>query len=83
MIWVWIIIIGGVAGWLAGLIIKGRAFGIMGNIVVGIVGAVLGGWLFDQLRVWPRRRTARCASRIAGWCDRTACSGRRDQEEVN
>jgi uncharacterized membrane protein YeaQ/YmgE (transglycosylase-associated protein family) len=34
-----------VAGWLAGLIVKGYGFGLIGNIVVGIVGAVLAGWL--------------------------------------
>lgn len=37
------LIIGGVAGWLAGLLVKGFGFGIIGNIVVGIVGAVIAG----------------------------------------
>ncbi len=36
------LVIGAVAGWLAGKIMKGRGFGILGNIVVGVVGAVLG-----------------------------------------
>jgi uncharacterized membrane protein YeaQ/YmgE (transglycosylase-associated protein family) len=45
------IIIGGVAGWLAGLILKGGGFGIVGNIIVGILGAVLGGWLFGVLGI--------------------------------
>lgn len=43
--WVWFLFIGGVIGWLAGLIIRGRGFGILGDIVVGIVGAMLGGWI--------------------------------------
>jgi uncharacterized membrane protein YeaQ/YmgE (transglycosylase-associated protein family) len=43
--WVWFLFIGGVIGWLAGLIIRGRGFGIIGDIVVGIVGAILGGWI--------------------------------------
>jgi len=43
--WVWFLFIGGVIGWLAGLIIRGRGFGIIGDIVVGIVGAMLGGWM--------------------------------------
>lgn len=43
--WIWFLFIGGVIGWLAGLIIKGRGFGILGDIVVGIVGAMLGGWI--------------------------------------
>ena len=43
--WVWFLFIGGVIGWLAGLITRGRGFGIIGDIVVGIVGAMLGGWM--------------------------------------
>ena len=43
--WVWFLFIGGVIGWLAGLIIRGRGFGIIGDILVGIVGAMLGGWM--------------------------------------
>ncbi|MGI5310011.1 GlsB/YeaQ/YmgE family stress response membrane protein, partial [Rheinheimera sp. WS51] len=43
------LIIGAVAGWLAGLIMKGRGFGLLGNMVVGIVGAFLGGFLFGIL----------------------------------
>lgn len=42
------IVIGAVAGWLAGLIVKGYGFGILGNIAVGIVGAIIGGWLFGS-----------------------------------
>ena len=34
--WVWFLIIGAVIGWLAGLIIRGRGFGIIGDIIVGI-----------------------------------------------
>jgi len=43
--WLWFLFIGGVIGWLAGLIIRGRGFGVLGDIVIGIVGAVLGGWI--------------------------------------
>jgi len=43
--WLWFFFIGGVIGWLAGLIVRGRGFGIIGDIVVGIVGAMLGGWI--------------------------------------
>ena len=45
---VWIIV-GAVAGWLAGLLVRGFGFGLFGNIVIGILGAVLGGWLFGAL----------------------------------
>lgn len=47
---IWLIV-GGVAGFLAGLIVKGYGLGIIGNIVVGIVGAVLAGWLLPMLGV--------------------------------
>ena len=40
------LVIGAVAGWLAGTIMKGGGFGLLGNIVVGIVGGILGGFLF-------------------------------------
>lgn len=39
------LIIGAIAGWLAGLVVKGRGFGLLGDIVVGIVGAIIGGYL--------------------------------------
>jgi uncharacterized membrane protein YeaQ/YmgE (transglycosylase-associated protein family) len=47
---IWLII-GGVAGWLAGVIVKGYGFGIIGNIFVGIVGSFLGGWLLSYFGV--------------------------------
>ena len=40
------LLIGGVAGWLAGQIMKGGGLSIIGNIVVGVIGAVLGVWIF-------------------------------------
>jgi len=45
------LVIGGLAGWLAGKIMKGRGFGLLGNIVVGIIGGVLGGFLFGLLGI--------------------------------
>lgn len=46
LIW---IIVGAVAGWLAGLVVRGFGFGLVGNIIVGILGAILGGWLFGAI----------------------------------
>ena len=43
---IYFLLIGLAAGWLAGKIVKGHSFGILGNLVVGVVGAVLGGFLF-------------------------------------
>ena len=51
MEFVWFIIVGLVAGWLAGVIMKGGGFGVVGDIVVGIIGALLGGWLFSTMGV--------------------------------
>jgi uncharacterized membrane protein YeaQ/YmgE (transglycosylase-associated protein family) len=45
----WFLIVGLVAGWLAGVLVKGGGFGVIGDIVVGVIGAVLGGWLFSTL----------------------------------
>ena len=45
------LLIGAIAGWLAGLIVRGFGFGLLGNIVVGIVGAFLAGWLLPTLGV--------------------------------
>ena len=45
------LVIGGVAGWLAGFLFKGGGFGLIGNIIVGLLGALLGGWLFGLLNI--------------------------------
>ncbi|MEN9202408.1 MAG: GlsB/YeaQ/YmgE family stress response membrane protein [Thermostichus sp. DG_1_6_bins_120] len=45
----WFLLIGALAGWLAGYIRRGYGFGLIGNIVVGICGAFVGGYLFDLL----------------------------------
>jgi uncharacterized membrane protein YeaQ/YmgE (transglycosylase-associated protein family) len=47
----WFLVIGGLAGWIAGLIMRGGGFGIIGNIIIGVIGALLGGLLFDLLGI--------------------------------
>jgi uncharacterized membrane protein YeaQ/YmgE (transglycosylase-associated protein family) len=47
----WFLIVGLVAGWLAGLLVKGGGFGLIGDLVVGVIGAFLGGFLFSTLGV--------------------------------
>jgi uncharacterized membrane protein YeaQ/YmgE (transglycosylase-associated protein family) len=44
-----ILLIGAVAGWLAGLIVQGTGFGLLGDIVIGIAGAFIASWLFPRL----------------------------------
>jgi uncharacterized membrane protein YeaQ/YmgE (transglycosylase-associated protein family) len=45
------LIIGALAGWLGGLLIRGGGFGLIGDILVGIVGAFIGGWLAGLLGI--------------------------------
>ena len=45
------LLIGAIAGWLAGQLTKGGGFGIIKNIILGIVGAVVGGWLFGLIGI--------------------------------
>jgi uncharacterized membrane protein YeaQ/YmgE (transglycosylase-associated protein family) len=45
------IVIGAVAGWLAGKVMKGGGYGFVGDIIVGIIGAVIGGWLTGALGI--------------------------------
>lgn len=43
------LLVGGVAGWLASLIVRGGGFGLIGDIVVGVIGAFIAGFLFPSL----------------------------------
>ena len=45
------LLIGLVAGWLASRIMKGRGFGLVGDLVIGVIGALLGGWLFGLVGI--------------------------------
>jgi uncharacterized membrane protein YeaQ/YmgE (transglycosylase-associated protein family) len=51
MQYLWFVLIGAAAGWLAGQIMKGGGFGLLGNIIVGILGGVIGGWLAHSLGI--------------------------------
>ena len=51
MEFIWFLLIGAVAGWLAGQIMKGGGFGLLGNVIVGVLGAIVGGWLFRVLGI--------------------------------
>lgn len=46
-----ILFVGLVAGWLAGQIVQGTGFGIVGDLLVGIVGAFIGSWLLPRLGI--------------------------------
>lgn len=46
--WLVFLIVGAIAGWLAGAVMKGRGFGLVGNLIVGILGALVGGLVFGS-----------------------------------
>lgn len=47
----YVLIIGAVSGWLAGQLFRGYGFGLLGNIIIGIVGSFIGFWLFGKLDI--------------------------------
>jgi len=47
------IIVGLIAGWLAGQVMKGGGYGVLVDIILGILGGFVGGWLFGMLHLWP------------------------------
>jgi len=50
---IWFLLIGLAAGWLAGQFMKGGSFGLLGNLIVGIIGALLGGFLLGEIGFFP------------------------------
>jgi uncharacterized membrane protein YeaQ/YmgE (transglycosylase-associated protein family) len=49
---IWWIVVGLIAGWLAGKVMKGGGFGVLMDIVIGMVGAIIGGWVFGLLGIY-------------------------------
>ncbi|MGA9527425.1 MAG: GlsB/YeaQ/YmgE family stress response membrane protein [Terriglobales bacterium] len=47
------IVVGLIAGWLAGQLMKGGGYGVLVDIILGILGGVVGGWIFGALGIWP------------------------------
>lgn len=47
----WFLLVGLIAGWLAGQVMKGGGYGLVGDMIVGVIGALLGGWLFGRLGI--------------------------------
>ncbi len=47
------IIVGLIAGWLAGQVMKGGGYGILVDILLGLLGGIVGGWVFGSLGLWP------------------------------
>ena len=53
MEFIWFILVGLLAGWIAGVLVKGGGFGLIGDIVVGVLGASFGGFLFRSVGIYP------------------------------
>jgi uncharacterized membrane protein YeaQ/YmgE (transglycosylase-associated protein family) len=48
---IWFLLIGLIAGWLAGRVMRGGGYGVVGDMIVGVIGAFIGGWLFSRLGI--------------------------------
>jgi uncharacterized membrane protein YeaQ/YmgE (transglycosylase-associated protein family) len=46
------IVVGLIAGWLAGKVMKGGGYGVIADIILGILGGIVGGWIFGALGIW-------------------------------
>ena len=64
--WLWFILIGLAAGFLAGVVVKGHGFGVIGNIIVGVIGALLGGFVFGLLGITATGRAGTLVSAFVG-----------------
>ena len=51
MSFLWFLIVGIIAGFLAGKVMRGTGFGLIGDLIVGVLGALLGGWVFGLLHI--------------------------------
>lgn len=62
----YLIIVGAIAGYVGARILRGKGFGWIGNIVVGIIGAIIGGWIFTQLGIPEENILYEIASAVIG-----------------
>ncbi len=66
MYFLWYLLIGLVAGWLANLIVKGSGSGLVVNLIVGVIGGLLGGWLFGLFGLVPVGTLGSLLTSVAG-----------------
>jgi len=60
------VILGLIAGWIAGLAMRGSGFGVIADIIIGLIGAVIGRWLFDLVGASPHGRLGYLAMSVVG-----------------
>jgi uncharacterized membrane protein YeaQ/YmgE (transglycosylase-associated protein family) len=63
---IWFLLIGLCAGWLAGQLTKGGGFGVVGNLIIGVIGAILGGFVFRLLGLGPTNLLGSLIAATAG-----------------
>ena len=63
---VWVVLVGILAGWLAGEITKGRGFGVLGDLTVGILGSLLGSFLFGLIGIFAYSLLGRLVMSVIG-----------------
>jgi uncharacterized membrane protein YeaQ/YmgE (transglycosylase-associated protein family) len=63
---VWVVLIGILAGWIAGQITKGRGFGLLGDLVVGVIGSLLGNFLFGVIGIFSYGLLGRLVMAVVG-----------------
>jgi uncharacterized membrane protein YeaQ/YmgE (transglycosylase-associated protein family) len=67
MLWLlWVIIIGILAGWIAGKIMRGKGFGLLGDLIVGVIGSLLGGFIFGLIGLGAYGLIGRLVIAVAG-----------------
>ncbi len=60
------VILGLIAGWIAGLAMRGSGFGVIADIIIGLVGAVVGRWIFSMIGATPHGRLGYLAMSVVG-----------------
>ena len=63
---IWVVVIGLLAGWLAGQITKGKGFGVLGDLIVGVIGSLLGSFVFGLLGIYASSLVGRLILAVVG-----------------
>ncbi len=66
MVLIWFLLIGLIAGWLAGVVMKGGGYGVVGDMIIGVIGSFIGGWLFGLIGIAAYGLLGRIISAFVG-----------------
>jgi uncharacterized membrane protein YeaQ/YmgE (transglycosylase-associated protein family) len=66
MSWLWFILIGIAAGWIASQIVSGGGYGLIMDVIIGVIGALIGGWLFSEFGIVPAGHLGSLLTATAG-----------------